>query len=307
MIGLKHIYNNNSIVDVRNGYEITLKQKKIWQIELDLLKELLRVCQKHDVQLFLYAGSLLGAVRHKGFIPWDDDIDVAMDRDNYNKLLSVADEFSSPYFLQYALSDKKYFIGYARLRNSETTAIITNEESIDYNNGIYIDIFVLDEYVENQKMLKKQLKTRDNLQKIINIYYRDYSKIVFKSNSKKFLHKCFQGVLKRITHYEFWISQYNKCITKYVHKTSRVTMMTHNINLLKNYWCKKEDFEHVIYVPFEDILAPIPQDYNTVLKRIYGDYMKFPPVEERGKWHEGIIHFEPDIPYKDYLRGLECE
>ena len=137
------------------------KTKKIWAVELDLMNELLRVCNKYDIKIFAFGGTLLGAVRHHGFIPWDDDMDFCMDRANYNELLKHCDEFKHPYFLQFAQSDEKYFFGYARLRNSNTTGIIEWNRSPDYNNGIYIDIFVLDGYLEDEKKVKKQIKKRE--------------------------------------------------------------------------------------------------------------------------------------------------
>ena len=83
--------------EIRDGYTVTTKQKKIWAVEMDLLDQLLKVCKKHDIKVIIYAGTLLGAIRHKGFIPWDDDIDVALTRPEYEKLLKVApEEFKAP-------------------------------------------------------------------------------------------------------------------------------------------------------------------------------------------------------------------
>ena len=83
-------------------------RKKIWAIELDILIEFDRICKKHGLKYFLMCGTLLGAIRHKGFIPWDDDIDVAMPRDDFNKLNTLQDEFKHPFFLQTPLTDKEF-------------------------------------------------------------------------------------------------------------------------------------------------------------------------------------------------------
>ena len=92
--------------EIRNGFSISHETKKIWDIQLKLVQKLLQVCNKHDLKVWADSGTLIGAVRDKGFIPWDDDIDINMMRDDYNKLISFADEFEKPYFLQCAYTDK---------------------------------------------------------------------------------------------------------------------------------------------------------------------------------------------------------
>ena len=90
------------------------QRKKIWAIEIDLLKEIDRVCKKYNLRYFLMWGSLIGAVRHKGFIPWDDDLDIAMPRKDYEILMSHYDDFVSPYFLQTPFTDDGYFYAHAK-------------------------------------------------------------------------------------------------------------------------------------------------------------------------------------------------
>lgn len=80
------------------GFKVDVLRKKVWAIEIDLLLEFDRVCKMHGLRYFLAFGSLLGAIRHQGFIPWDDDMDVVMPRDDYQKLWMYADDFKEPYF-----------------------------------------------------------------------------------------------------------------------------------------------------------------------------------------------------------------
>ena len=128
----------NIEAEVRDEYYVSEKQKKIWNVQLELLQKLKEVCLKYDIKFFLIWGTLLGSIRHKGFIPWDDDMDVALARSEYERLCLIArEEFKDPFFLQTAETDQEYFIGYARLRMSSTTGIIKENYSRNYNNGIY--------------------------------------------------------------------------------------------------------------------------------------------------------------------------
>ena len=132
--------------EVLDGYEVSADIKQLWAAELERLDEIERVCKKYDITYFADWGTLLGAVRHKGFIPWDDDIDIMMLRDQYDLLCSHADEFEEPYFFQTFDTDEGYFRGHAQLRNSNTTGVLVDEvkKNVPFNQGIFIDIFPYD-------------------------------------------------------------------------------------------------------------------------------------------------------------------
>ena len=283
--------------EVRCGYEVSEKQKKIWAVELDLLKHLLDACKKHNINVQVYIGTLLGAVRHKGMIPWDDDIDVAMDRENFKKFCDIApQEFNEPYFFQTALSDRKFFLGFGRLRNSLTTGVVTGNESCDYNNGIYIDVYVLDGLSYSKILNKTQLL----LLHIVVKCCTTYGRVARKNNSlKEIVFRCLRPLI-RLFPFEWWYWLYTLMLSLWTNRTDRLALQTH-FKLRYKYCILKSELADTIELPFENMMVPVPRAYDTVLTRIYGDYMSFPPPEQRGKWHEGQIHFEPDIPYKDYL------
>lgn len=285
--------------EVRCGYRVSVQTKKIWAIELDLLNELLKVCKKHNIQVCAFAGTILGAVRHQGFIPWDDDVDVALTRENYEKLLQVApSEFKNQYFFQTFQTDPNYFFGYARLRNSLTTGIIVGNDRLDYNNGIYLDIFVLDGKVDDDALLKKQLKDRDKCTTLLNCYKMGYpSKNIIFRLIKYFLRFTYCNVVS----YHKQVAKYEKIITKYNASSNKVALMTHPYSFIRKYWCYRDDLESIQWVSFENIQIPIPQNAKSLLANMYGDYMKFPPLEQRGTWHTGILEFDPDTPYQEYI------
>lgn len=127
------------------NFFVSEKRKKIWAVEMDLYRELERVCKKHNLRYWAIGGTLIGAVRHHGFIPWDDDIDVCMPREDYEKLCGLySKEFSSPYFLQTPQTDPGYYFSFAKFRNSNTTAISMPFKNSLFNQGIFIDVFPLD-------------------------------------------------------------------------------------------------------------------------------------------------------------------
>ena len=288
--------------ETRCDYKISVKQKKVWAVELELIQKLLDVCRKYDIKVYAFAGTLLGAVRHKGFIPWDDDMDVCLMREDYEKLISVAEkEFKAPFFFQTAFTDKRFHIGAARLRNSNTTGFIPNNDDINYNNGIFIDIFILNGYIENKIKLALQLFDLHFVERLIHAYYVNLKQ-------KKGIKKAAMSVVKwldnRLIKYDTLLHRYYKIQTRYDYKSDKVTILTSSNWIMKRYWCWKEDLKECILLPFESINIPVPVNFDRVLKNAYGDYMVFPPVEKRGIWHENVIHFEPDIPYVEYVRNL---
>ena len=131
--------------EVRSGYTVSAEMKKVWKVQMDLLKKLLEVCDKHHLKIWAEGGTLLGTVREQGYIPWDDDIDMAMLRDDYDKLVRIApEEFDHPFFFQCGDTEKFYPRGHAQLRMDGTTAILPYIQFVNSHQGIFIDIFPID-------------------------------------------------------------------------------------------------------------------------------------------------------------------
>ena len=285
--------------EVRDEYLISSSQKKIWSIQLDLLQELLRVCDKYDIKVYAFAGTLLGAIRHKGFIPWDDDLDVCLLREDFEKLVNIPQgEFKEPYFLQTALSDRKFYCAYARLRNSNTTGIIKRYCSKSYNNGIFIDIFVLDGVVENKFLFKKQRFDGAVICKLLILYYASLEeKKGFEKSFKIFQQK----LIRKFFKYDYLVKKHAQILSRYNSSASKVALLTHSKFFVDRYWCYSSDFGKSTMADFENIRIPIPEYYDNMLKNMYGDYMTFPPLSKRGTWHDNSLIFNPDMCYIDYI------
>ena len=285
--------------EVRCGYNVSEKLKKIWAVELDLLVELLRVCEKHNITIQIFGGTLLGAIRHRGFIPWDDDLDVCISRVEFKKLCQVAPaEFKEPYFLQTALSDRRYFLSYARLRNSYTTAAVTGQDTSDYNNGIYIDIYVLEGYPSTNLGFMIQDLFLTLTVKPVTLYYQDKPR---NKSIKEHALRMLRPFI-RLLPYRFWLSLYYLVLRALTPVKCRIGLR-HEMSLqARRYWMFKNEIGQSITMPFEFLSVPVPKSYADILGRLYGDYLSFPPVEQRGVWHNGKIRFNPDMPYKELLR-----
>lgn len=146
--------------EIRNGYVVTAEMKQVWAVQLDLMQELLRVCKKNGLKVYADGGTLLGAIRHQGYIPWDDDIDMMMLREDYDKLMLLSSEFEHPYFLQNVYTDCHYGHRITQLRNSDTACWSSKEKGCNkgYNQGICIDIFPCDNIPLSPRAINRYYK-----------------------------------------------------------------------------------------------------------------------------------------------------
>lgn len=282
--------------EIRCEFAVSSERKKIWACLLDLLAQVDAVCKKYDIPYYAIGGTLLGAVRHKGFIPWDDDLDIAMMRKDYNRFLEVAPkEIQGKYFFQTTLTDQDYYKEWARIRNSETTGIHDHNEMHKCNNGIYMDIFPLENYTPtfrgkiHQKLSMTlgrilTVKVHHNTRPRNSIKSHIIYGISFLFNIKK-THKLRERIETKNANKD----------SEYV-TIGDIHFETYSLEKLT---FKREDFEKVVYLPFEEGSIPCPSGYDNILKTEFGDYMKFPPIEKRGLHHRMV--FDVNTPYKQYI------
>ncbi len=282
--------------EVRCDFLVDTKRKKIWAVELDILSKLMSVCEKYNLKCFVTGGTLLGAVRHGGFIPWDDDLDVALSREDFDKLCEVAPkEFEEPYFFQDALSDRNYFIGFARLRRSDTTGIVTFCTEKKYNQGIYVDICVYDKIPDDAKKLNKILRRVKFYSVLLSNYYH-----LTTTNGKLRRFGWLFRMTKHFISYERLYRKYRKACTSYKGEGDTLGLLCIPAFLREK--ATISGTANPVKLKYENMEVYAPADYREMLTASYGDYMQFPPVEERGGWHEDVIIFDPDTPFMEYYR-----
>lgn len=283
------------------NYKISHKMKQIWKVELDILDEVERICKKYNLTYFLVHGSLLGAVRHKGFIPWDDDLDIAMLRSDYRRFLEVAPkELKAPLTLHTPLTEQNVFWGgYARIRNGQTTGIETKDLQHDANLGIWIDILPLDNCTENEKRFSVKQKKIRHAQRLLyaKIYGRDYQQF---RDMKPGLWKWYTALAKCYSHKKL-CKKLETAMLLYTEEPSA------NVAFFSAYYSHrrldKQDFTDTVLLEFEHRKVPVPKGYEHYLFMTIGkDYMKYPPKEERKPKHEGI--YDPFKPYSHYTKML---
>ena len=280
----------------KSGYLITGEMKKVWQVELDILEEIIKICKKYNIKYYLNGGTLLGAARHKGFIPWDDDIDLMMLRKDYDRFMEIAiKELKEPYFCQCYKNEKNYFRGHIQVRNSNTTAIIFNDKYNQYNKGIWVDIFPLDNIPDDENERKKFIKKVKFKKKIISFSINCYSPSILKKLFKLFFYKIYWKIFnvdKAIKNLEEYATKYKDVETKY----SEILIMEPGEFNYHNDWFKEDD-----EIDFEYLKLATIKKYDEYLEELYGkNYMKIPKVKPSSM--HGKTYFNVNKSYKEYSK-----
>lgn len=264
--------------------------RKVQLAQLEIGKEIKRVCDENGIKYFLDSGTLLGAIRHKGFIPWDDDMDMGMLREDYDRFIEIAPKKLKPeYFLQTWKTDKSYPYAFAKIRKKGTVFIEAVSQKTNAHNEIFVDIFPYDVYPDDETVRTELTR------KIMLLKYSLWMKdgmtpwLRHKSALDRLLVRT-----KYVPHYFYalthsrdaMIAEYEKLMPMYNAETSKYYVEQSGGTPFGKWIIPTECFEKFIEVKFEDTMFLVPEKYDLYLKTVYGDYMQLPPVEKRGNWHQ---------------------
>ncbi len=251
-----------------------LNLREIQQYSLDVLLDIVSVCDSHHIEYMLFYGTLLGAVRHKGFIPWDDDVDIAMLRKDYEKFLQVYPKTGHHRYQLLTNKDKSYLLPYAKVNDTKTVSYM-NQVELGY--GVSVDIFPIDlESMDEKKayqMFLRQKKLSDVISKFSVI--DKYSGI--KSKIKYFLYR--SGAIRLLTCKAIHLAQkYNQTDSTFAACNIAPVGDLFERQLLS--W-----LTNLERIEFEGYFFKAPKDFDAILKNQYGDYMVPPPQEKQVSHH----------------------
>lgn len=248
---------------------------KLHTVELEIMDEFVRICEKHKLPYFLTGGTMLGSIRHKGFIPWDDDIDIGMTRKDYELFIEYAKvELDGKYYLDCHETNKQYYLPFAKIKKNNTVFDEEDNHHLNNHKGIFIDIIPF-ENAKKQDSIK---------QKIQAILVRNITDTMFYKNKirklKNSRHPLFVAMLSIIPNYQLMKLQ------KKISKLNKDDNSEYMVALAGTYSYKKETMPRNIFLPtkkikFEDREYQGMNNPDGYLTRIFGNYMELPPKEKR--------------------------
>lgn len=271
------------------------------KVQYNILIEFDRICKLHGLKYYLGFGSLLGAIRHEGFIPWDDDIDVLMMYEDFEKLKIIdPKEWTNGYFLQCPETDPEYNKCYIKIRDSRTTLIVDDAVDKNINHGVSIDVEPLVGLADDVKIRKMQyLNTKiymllryneppKNHGKIMNLGGKLLLSLIPENKKEELRNKYLKKILL-----------YDKLNTEYLY------IINGNVEMMMDLH-KRAIFDDYVMKKFENDLFPVPVGYDEWLSTRYGNYMKLPQEDQQGIKLEHYLQVDLNHPYTEYKGKFYC-
>lgn len=266
--------------------------EELHQYNLAALKAFTAFCKEHGLTYFAIGGTLLGAVRHKGFIPWDDDVDVAMPRADYDKLVSLAKEFPKPFILEDYRYNKEFQSYFAKIRSEEIELLETVADDADKRRGYLVDVMPLDG-TPNNKWLRKLYFARVMFLRFLCGAANVHTGILTSRPKweQQVLKVCRAIRLYKVLTVEKVYRRMDKVFRKQHAETAKhigTIMGAYKIREIvpAEYFGLEEE---PVYLEFEDIKLRVPKQYDVYLTHMYGEYKNLPPESQRKAHYQGTI------------------
>lgn len=255
-----------------------ISSQEIQSLELNILKSFKTFAQKNNIIYYLYGGTLLGAIRHKGFIPWDDDIDICIPRNSYNKLIKLVKEnrYIENTAYKFCLPlDDNYIYPYIKIVDTNT---IVYEKDIkkEYCLGVWIDIFPLDEFPKTNTEIKKVVK-KHSIYKFFNKIYVSGNLSTTTKKVIAFFAKIFYSIICFNKDNKYWVTKILLLVQNYDSNYIGNLVWPNQYREIFN----KSIYSTTLECQFEDDLFPIPSGYDEYLTNMYGNYMELPKPADR--------------------------
>lgn len=262
--------------------------QKLHNIEIEILDEIVRICNKNNLTYFLTGGTLLGAVRHKGFIPWDDDLDIGMPRNDYDKFLELCKtELLDDYIVDNKDTNPKYYLNFTKIRKKNTIFEQDFQTNYDGPKGIWVDIFPYDNAIsDNPKDIKLQEKIIKSIFAILH-----YKNGFFLSKKLLYVKKIIGFIFKPINN-KILLDFQEEVMKKNNKKESKYMVSLASTYDLSTELLRKSEYFPVKKLIFEGKEYDVPNNYELILTRVYGDYMKLPPKEKQVTHNPVKLMFE---------------
>ena len=309
--------------EMRDGFLVTSHRKKLWNVQIGLIKEFARVCEKHNLRWFAYGGTLLGAARHNGFIPWDDDVDLAMLRPDYEKFRKIAVEELKPYYVDFWYNYKFESEGGTLTSNDELYLVTKKHEQQIYNKnvmwpcwpiikikdstttqlqyfdrkhvhqGIFIDVFPLDPVPPFSKNFEAEIYIASKELFMATCYPKFVKKALENNQSTLLKRETLEQLMElpfrqRALNFEEFMAKH------FFYSTYVGQIEQHCLGNFHHY--KITNLDKILYMPFEKIQIPVFLDWEECLNSQYGDWRK------KVFTHTHSPEWSVDIPYTEYYK-----